>query len=123
MESMSDLDGRNTEELAYRLWERQGRPQNRSVQNWLEAEYLTHPPALGHRPMDMDGEIDLRMRGLGPLTQPEPSVPNGAKVKGAGPQPDKKQGLWLLSCLAGVSLVMGAGMIFSFSNRRRLRDA
>ena len=107
---MSDFDNRTTEELAYLLWEKQGRPQNRSVQNWVEAEYLANPPASSHRPTDTDCEVDLRMRGLGPLTQGEAPA-NWTE------EPKPKHGLLILSCLAGASLVMGAGLLFSKTRR------
>jgi hypothetical protein len=109
---MSESSAPNTEELAYLLWERQGRPANRAAQNWVEAEYLAHPPTAA-QPTDRESEVDLRMRGLGPLTQT--GIPGESKAP-AGRL--KNRTVLLLSCLAGVSLVTAAGMIFSSSHRR-----
>jgi hypothetical protein len=107
---MSEAQSPNTEELAYSLWESQGRPVNRSVDHWLEAEYRAHPMAASQRPNDPNGEIDLRMRGLGPLTQSQ------------SPQENSKHEMtsFIRSvCFVGASLVIAAGLIFSFSQKAR----
>ena len=71
---MSEGNGSGTEDLAYLLWEKQGRPENRSAQNWIEAEYLAG--SLANVTRD-ENEVDLRMRGLGPLTQGDSLPRNG----------------------------------------------
>ena len=85
---MSEIKGPKTEELAYLLWEQQGRPENRSAENWLEAEYLAKSMSAPLKPMIGENEIDLRMRGLGPLTQSEPpfSVKRRDDVTSVSPQ-------------------------------------
>ena len=116
--------GSSTEELAYLLWEKQGRPENRSAQNWLEAEYLARSLAIATRD---ENEADLRMRGLGPLTQTE-SQPrnddeqqnlNGSRTSGIKkPQQSVGAPSVIASCVAGTAMVIAVGMLFSFFRNR-----
>jgi hypothetical protein len=116
---MSEGSGPNTEELAYLLWERQGRPENRSSENWLEAEYLARSLAASTKD---EAEADLRMRGLGPLTQNESRSRGGNDVPSAtsseSSNPSKHgHGASRTSpttlCVAGTALVIALGMLLS----------
>ena len=71
---MSEGNGIHIEELAYLLWEKQGRPENRSAENWLEAEFLARSLTTA---TNEESEGDLHMRGLGPLTLAQPCSGNG----------------------------------------------
>jgi len=112
---MSESDTRTTEELAYLLWERQGRPQNRAAENWMEAEYLAHPPTLLQPPRDAEMEVDLRMRGLGPLTL-ENSTNNLAGAPNSRPAAGSKRGL--LTWLSGVGLLIALGTAATIFHQR-----
>lgn len=120
---MSEINARNTEELAYLLWERQGRPQNRSVENWLEAEYLEHSLGISHVRTKAENEVELRMRGLGPLTRIEGPVANGMAKQGRGAavsrRENSRQGRSVFrpviaSCVMGTGLIIAIGIAFSF---------
>ena len=116
---MSEGNCPNTEELAYFLWERQGRPENRSSENWLEAEYLTRTWAT---PTKDEGEADLRMRGLGPLTQSEspsrggdagPSA-NSSECSKAQTDGHRANRISLITlCVAGTASMIVFRMLFS----------
>ena len=117
---MSESNGPSTEELAYLLWEKQGRPENRSAQNWIEAEYLAG--SLANVTRD-ENEVDLRMRGLGPLTQGESLPWNGDAQQsengsGASQINQSEQDVGgtsvIASCVAGTALVIAVGVLISF---------
>src|ERR1700761_2753731 len=109
---MSELDGRKTEELADLLWERQGRPQNRAAENWMEAEYQAHPPTVLQPLRDLEKEVDLRMRGLGPLTLDKvPATSEGANQ--SQPARGSKHGLFSLAFMTGVGLLLMVGTAVS----------
>ena len=118
---MSEINGLGTGELAYLLWERQGRPENRSLENWLEAEYLKHPMAPSYPATNAD--VEMRMRGLGPLTQVEPPMANEiADPSGGGAvkvdKEDSRQGksavgTVIVPCLVGAVVMIAIGMAFS----------
>ena len=121
---MSEGNGPGIEELAYLLWEKQGRPENRSAQNWLEAEYLARSLATATRD---ENEADLRMRGLGPLTQGESLPRNEDKQQtqnssGTSGIEKPEQGVgapsFIASCVAGTAMVIAVGMLFSFFRKR-----
>ncbi len=103
---MSEANTPNIEELAYHLWEQQGRPENRSAENWLEAEYRARSliPVT-----ENENEADLRMRGLGPLTQSEMSS-RSSEIK----EPGQRIGgtFMITSCVAAAALVI-VGILFS----------
>jgi hypothetical protein len=103
---MSEANTPNIEELAYHLWERQGRPENRSTENWLEAEYRAHSLITV---TEDENQADLRMRGLGPLTQSEMSS-RSSEIK----EPGQRVGgtFMIASCVAGAALVV-VGILFS----------
>jgi hypothetical protein len=94
------------DELAERLWNQQGGHEDHSGRDWLETEYLAHPPITA-----VQREVDLRMRGLGPLTRsdlPEPSTrsqPSESTTRSAGP----------LLIAAGVCV--GVGVLYSMLRR------
>ena len=113
--SMNEGNGRNTEELAYLLWEQQGRPENRSVENWLEAEYLAHPLGGSQPATKTESEADLRMRGLGPLTQGETHTSNeGESRRGEkSQQGSSRLSPLVTSCIAVTGLIVVSGMIGS----------
>jgi hypothetical protein len=116
---MSEGNGPNTEELAYLLWERQSRLENRSSENWLEAEYLARSLAASTK----DGaEADLRMRGLGPLTQIEPpsrigstgpSANSSESANSSQPGHGASRPSPITLCVAGTALVIALGMLLS----------
>jgi hypothetical protein len=117
---MSEGNGPSTEELAYLLWEKQGRPENRSAQNWIEAEYLAG--SLANVTRD-ENEADLRMRGLGPLTQAESISQNGdaqQREKGSATsqlnhsEQDVGGTTVIASCVAGTAVVIAVGVLISF---------
>jgi Protein of unknown function (DUF2934) len=112
---MNETQGHKTEELAYLLWEQQGRPENRSVENWLEAEYLAHPLGGSQPATKAESEVDLRMRGLGPLTQSEAPTPNedGARSEEKSEQGSSRLIPLITSCIALTGLVIASGMIGS----------
>ncbi len=106
-------ENQNTAELAYLLWEKQGRPLDRSAQNWLEAEYRAHSPIVVQQPIDAKNEADLRMRGLGSITASRiPSEP----VQTISRIHDKNRFV-RFACLAGLGLA-AAGAILSLFNRQ-----
>ena len=116
---MSESNGRKPEELAYLLWEQQGRPENSSAENVLEAESLGQSLSAPLRMIRGENEIDLRMRGLGPLTQSEPSAnpTAGAESKealGARRGTDSTAGNagLITSWIAGIVLAIGLGVLF-----------
>jgi ribonuclease PH len=117
---MSEGNGLSTEELAYLLWEKQGRHEDRSEQNWIEAEYLARSLATANRD---EAEADLRMRGLGSLTQGESLPPSGdaqQSENGSGTsqidQSERDAGgtSVIASCVAGAALVIAVGVLISF---------
>jgi Protein of unknown function (DUF2934) len=117
---MREGKGPSTEELAYLLWEKQGRPENRSTQNWIEAQSLAL--SLANVTRD-ESEADLRMRGLGPLTQDESlrrdgdkqQAPNGSRVSGIRkPEQRVDAPSVIASCVAGTAMVVALGILFSF---------
>lgn len=114
---MNETKGRTTEELAYLLWEKQGRPENRSAENWLEAEYLSHSPSGPPPPTKRDNEADLRMRGLGLLTQGDPSTFTNSQPKLAVLRDSLNQvstvGPVVASCIVGTVLMLGLGLVLS----------
>jgi hypothetical protein len=63
---MDPLPTPKPDDLASLLWEKQGRPEGHTDANWLEAEER-RLEAL-RRTSDEESEIDLRSRGLGPIT-------------------------------------------------------
>jgi Protein of unknown function (DUF2934) len=121
---MSKCSSRNTEELAYLLWEQQGRPENRSEENWLEAEYLVHPWAPSQQLAGTENEVDLRMRGLGPLTQSGAATPSESPEQSSdGSESSKKETSRsdihparpvIASWVAVTALLIALGMFFSF---------
>jgi hypothetical protein len=66
---MSKPTKSNTEDLAFLLWEQQGRPEGRSMEGWLEAEDRKLAKAFREQENGAQREINLRSRGLGPLVQ------------------------------------------------------
>jgi hypothetical protein len=115
---MSERNGPSTEELAYLLWEKQGRPENRSAQMWAEAEYLARSLATSTWE---ENEADLRMRGLGPLTQSESLPKNQDEAQsenrsGISEIDQPEQGVGgtsvIPSYVAGTALVIALGMLF-----------
>ena len=118
---MSETSGPKTEELAYLLWEQQGRPENRSAENWLQAEYLAQSVSVLLKPERGENEIDLRMRGLGPLTQSEPS-PDAERDADVPPVSSKERSTEegdlsapiVTSCIAGAVVALALGVVFSF---------
>ena len=44
------------EQLAYRLWEKEGRPQGRALANWLKAERLLSDDAFLQHELDVEAE-------------------------------------------------------------------
>jgi len=64
---MSDSTKPQIEALAYLIWEKQGRPENRSEEHWIEAEYHILARSLVHEKSEAQADNDLRSRGLGPL--------------------------------------------------------
>jgi hypothetical protein len=128
---MSEVNGTKTEELAYLLWEQQGRPENRSAENWLEAECIARSLAAATKD---EIEADLRMRGLGPLTQDESLSRGNARQSenssGSSGKEKSEHGIsgatpMIASCVAGTALVIALGLAFSgkrdsrFSLKRR----
>jgi hypothetical protein len=117
--NMSGGNSPKTEELAYHLWERQGRPENRSSENWSEAEYL---PSSWATPRKDESEGDLHMRGLGPLTQSEsqsgggnamPSA-NSSETSNSSETGERASRNSLINlCVAGTALVIAFKMLFS----------
>ena len=116
---MSEGNGPNTEELAYLLWERQGRPENRSSENWLEAENVARSLASATKE---ETEADWRMRGLGPLTQSEsqsrggnalPSANGSESSNSSEPRQRASHTSLIILCVAGTAFVIALGMLFS----------
>ena len=64
---MSDYTKPEIEALAHLIWERQGRPENKSNEHWLEAEYQILRKSLVHEKGAAQVDSDLHSRGLGPL--------------------------------------------------------
>ncbi len=64
---MSDSTKPEIEALANLIWERQGRPENKSQEHWLEAEYQILSKSLVHEKGAAQNDYDLRSRGLGSL--------------------------------------------------------
>jgi hypothetical protein len=117
---MNGANGSSTEELAYLLWERQGRPENTSEQNWMEAEHLARSLAAVTRD---EIEAGLRMRGLGPLTQGRELSRNldGQLIKSDSgtlqldrSEEDVGGTSVIASCVAGTALLITFGVLISF---------
>lgn len=64
---MSDSTKPEIEALANLIWEQQGRPENKSEEHWLEAEYTILQKSLVHEKGAAHDDSDLHSRGLGPL--------------------------------------------------------
>jgi hypothetical protein len=63
------------EQLAYKLWEREGRPEGRALAYWLKAERLLSDEAF----LKNELEVEVEEGGIVPQTQilpPSPSSPN-----------------------------------------------
>jgi hypothetical protein len=66
---MSDSNKTEIEALAHLIWERQGRPENKSQEHWLEAEYHILQKSLVHETSEAQIDNDVYSRGLGPLSE------------------------------------------------------
>ncbi len=64
---MSDATKPEIEALAHLIWERQGRPENKSEEHWLEAEYQILQKSLVPEKGAARADSDLHSRGLWPL--------------------------------------------------------
>jgi hypothetical protein len=99
---MSNSNESSNKELAERLCDQQGKPQDHSTGEWLEAEYRAHPPIA-----TVPNEVDLRMRGLGPLTRNDPAEPPAA----APSSKTSMQAAGSILLVAGVCV--GVGILYS----------
>ena len=66
------------EHLAYKMWERDGRPEGEAMANWMKAERLLSDDAFLQQEMD----VEVEEGGIVPTTQllpPSPFVSNPIK--------------------------------------------
>src|ERR1700683_1788131 len=108
---MSEGNANNTAELAHLLWEKQGRPESHSLENWLEAEYRALPLASSVRG---EYEADLRMRGVAPLPQSAPletedTQPHANDSKSSERAATPVIAVWL----TGIASLIALGIVFS----------
>jgi hypothetical protein len=59
------------ETLAYKLWEREGRPEGRAMANWIKAERLLSDAAF----LEHELEVEEEEGGIIPKTQNLPPSP------------------------------------------------
>jgi hypothetical protein len=63
---MESWDVKEIEKLAYQIWERQGRPEGRSLEHWQEAEELMRAQWLSALEDPENHRVrDMRARGVG----------------------------------------------------------
>jgi 2-amino-4-hydroxy-6-hydroxymethyldihydropteridine diphosphokinase len=69
MTSRDDIG--KVEQLAYRMWEREGRPEGRALAYWIKAERLLSDDAF----LNNELEVEVEEGGIVPRTQPLPPSP------------------------------------------------
>jgi hypothetical protein len=65
------------EKLAYKLWEREGRPEGRAMTNWLRAEKMLSDDAF----LEHEIEVEEEEGGLVRTPDGKTSPPLGGRVK------------------------------------------